>query len=334
MTLAGLAILVPVYQREQDALRAVRSVVSQAGTYLDRGLLSIQLRDDASPAIDARRFSSACRSLHPRIEVAINPSNLGMSENIRLMVQSCTASFCTILTDDDWFEPGSIDVVMETIERLDSSPPALDVASLFCPRYSYTEAGNLVGVSCRIAMADRLLMPSPASTMKLVDKGYILTGLFFRPRLVDHGFWAKHQSNAFFPILYFASLLDRGASLYLDRPLVHHTVLNRCHWEAWGATAVEQQQRLCRDFLEALYLVHGYLKPRCGSWPERLSLWPALVRAYRDRLVEMRQYVRAYPRRCIPWWLWLDPLFLLAFSGYGYFMVRTYWGGYRSPKPS
>lgn len=177
--MAGLAILVPVYQREQDALRAVRSVVSQAGTYLDRGLLSIQLRDDASPAIDARRFSSACRSLHPRIEVAINPSNLGMSENIRLMVQSCTASFCTILTDDDWFEPGSIDVVMETIERLDSSPPALDVASLFCPRYSYTEAGNLVGVSCRIAMADRLLMPSPASTMKLVDKGYILTGLFF-----------------------------------------------------------------------------------------------------------------------------------------------------------
>jgi hypothetical protein len=321
--MACLAILVPVYQREQGALRAVRSVVSQAGRYLDRGQLSIQLRDDASPTIDAKKLTAACHSLDPRIQVDINSSNLGMSANIRLMVQGCTASFCTILTDDDWLEPGSIDLLMEIIERLEGSSPHGDTAAICCPRYSYTEVGRLVSISCRIAPADQLFAPSPHTAMTLADKGYILTGLVFRPDRVDQNFWCRHQENAFFPILYFASLLCRGSCQYLDRPLVHHTVLNHCYWETWGATPIQQQQRLCRDFLTALHLVHGYLKPRCASQAERVLLWQPLVRAYLDRLVEMRWTVLAAPLSCIPRKLWMDVLFLLAFSRYVYFMVRT-----------
>ncbi|MEO1002599.1 MAG: glycosyltransferase family 2 protein [Cyanobacteria bacterium J06638_7] len=329
-----LAILVPVYQREHGALRAVRSVLSQAGRHLDQGSLTIHVRDDASPSIDAERFRSACHALDPRIAVDINPSNLGMSANIRLMVSQCTAAFCTILTDDDWFEPGSIDLVIDTIHGLDRSCPEQVVASVFCPRYSYTEAGQLAGISCRIATGDKVMLPSPLSAMEIADEGYILTGLFFRPGLVDQAFWGRHQENAFFPILYFASLLIRGSCLYLDQPLVHHTVFNHCHWQAWGNTVVQQQQRLCRDFLLAIRLVHCYLRPHCGSLAVRLSLWPAAVRAYRDRLVEMRMRVWDAPMRCIPWRLWLDPLFLVAFCAYVYFMARTGRGEVRSPQPS
>lgn len=325
--MADLAILVPVYQREEGALRAVGSVVNQARQELDRGVLSIHVRDDASPDIDAERLTTALRAIHPAIRVDVNPANLGMSANIRSMVSGCRAEFCSILTDDDWFEPGSIADLLAVIQNLKESPGER-TSCFFCPRYSYTEAGEHVCTSCRVATSDTVFASHPVSTMKLADQGYILTGLFFRPDLIDHTFWEKHESNAFFPVLYFATLLSRGSCLYLERPWVRHTVANLCHWQAWGSTKRAQQQRLCRDFLTAISLVHGYLTPRCRSLKERLLLWPPAIKAYRRRLIEMRTWVWQSPGKCIPVLLWLNPLFLFAFVGFLYFSLRS--GSYRT----
>lgn len=161
----------------------------------------------------------------------------------------------------------------------------------------------------------------------LADKGYILTGLFFRPDLIDHVFWADHQDNAFFPILYFASLLSRGSCAYIDRSLVHHTVDNLCHWEAWGSTQRAQQQRLCRDFLTAIFLVHSYVK-RTAGFKDKLNLWIPVFTAYRNRLVEMRKTIWAAPAVSIPPMLWMNALFLIAFSAFTYFSFRTNFDGF------
>ena len=320
--MAELAILVPVYQREEGAIRAVRSVVSQAHQELSQGSLTLHVRDDASKSMDSERFKAQLLSIHPCISIDFNAVNLGMSANIRSMVLECKAAFCSILTDDDWLEPGSIDHLLSVIRRLENDR-SHSVSSIFYPRYSYTESGAHACTSCRIASADVVFPSDPVTTMRLADKGYILTGLFFRPDLVDQEFWARYESNAFFPILYFASLLNRGSCIYFDKPLVHHTVFNLCHWEAWGATTQAQQERLCRDFLAAISLVYRYLKPRCRSLKDRILLWPPAVRAYRRGLVEMKGCVWHAPLRCIPKALWLEPRFLIAFSGFLYFSVRT-----------
>lgn len=318
---ADLAILIPVYQREEGVIRAVRSIVSQSSAHLLLGSLEVRVRDDASPSIDPQRLINTLKSIHPSILIDINPINLGMSANIRSMVMECSAAFCTILTDDDWFEADSISFVLEFIEDTRRSAQSL-VSSFFCPRYSYTENGDHVSTSCRFSTKSMLIPSSPLSTMRLADQGYILTGLFFRPELVDQAFWAENESNAFFPVLYFATLLCRGSCIYLDRALVHHTVLNTCHWEAWGNSTQAQQERLCRDFLLAISLVHEYLLPQCKSVLERIKLWKPAIIAYRNRMVEMKSYVWHSPERCIPRQLWIDPRFLLGFMLFAYFSVR------------
>lgn len=319
--LADLAILIPVYQREEGAICAVRSIVDQASEQLEQGSLIIHVRDDASPDIVPASLIKTLSSIHPSILIDVNPANLGMSANIRSMVLDCKAAFCTILTDDDWFEAGSISFLLRFIREIRNNSQYL-VTSVFCPRYSYSESGSHVSTSCRIAESDLIVTSDPVNTMWLADKGYILTGLFFRPDHIDHIFWANHEDNAFFPILYFASLLCRGSCVYIDRPLVHHTVGNLCHWEAWGCTQRAQQQRLCRDFLAAIFLVHRYIKQE-SSLQSRIKLWRPTISAYRNRLVEMRKTVWGAPKSCIPASLWLNPLFLIAFSSFLYFSART-----------
>lgn len=318
---ADLTILIPVYQREEGAIRAVRSIVSQATEQLELGCLFIHVRDDASPSINFETLAKTLRTLHPSILVDSNPSNLGMSANIRSMVLECKSAFCTVLTDDDWFEAGSISFLIEFIQGVGSDSRNM-VSSFFCPRYSYSESGVHISTSCRISKSDLIIASNPINTMRLADKGYILTGLFFRPDHVDYTFWTNHEDNAFFPILYFTSLLCRGDCAYIDRSLVHHTVGNLCHWEAWGSTQTTQQQRLCRDFLTAIFLAHSYVKQK-SMFQDRIKLWRPVISAYRNRLVEMRKTVWGAAKQCIPATLWLNPLFLIAFSAFAYFTART-----------
>jgi len=65
--------------------------------------------------------------------------------------------FCSILTDDDWLEPGSI----TTTCSLDPSLETIVAHSVqaFLPRYSYTESGAHACTSCRIASARRCVSP-------------------------------------------------------------------------------------------------------------------------------------------------------------------------------
>ena len=98
----SLAVLIPLYQRREGAIRAVQSIVSQANVELENGSLLIHVRDDSSPDIEFTSLVKLIKSIHPSISIDRNSTNLGMSANIRSMVLDCKASFCTILTDDDW----------------------------------------------------------------------------------------------------------------------------------------------------------------------------------------------------------------------------------------
>ena len=91
---ANLAVLIPVYQRREGAIRAIESIVAQAKDELEKGSLLIHVRDDASPDIEFKSLEQLIKSIHPSISIDENSKNLGMSANIRSMVLDCHAYFC------------------------------------------------------------------------------------------------------------------------------------------------------------------------------------------------------------------------------------------------
>ena len=281
-----LTVLIPVYQRFDGALRACRSVLDHNRQELESGRIQVVVCDDASPSIDPDLLKQDLAVIHPLINYRRNKTNLGMSANILSMVASCHSFLCTVLTDDDWFEPGAL---AEILTLLDAAWFHHDsVTSIFSPRYSYLESGEFATISCRLDTSNRLF-PSLAQgcLLPLAEAAYILSGYFFRPDCVDVRLWRQHIHNAFFPIIYCASILRTGATLYLDQPLVHHTTQNLCHWEAWGASDQAQQQRLCHDYLEALAVVSKLCRPGALSLKQRFN-------HHRERCKAFRKIGRAH----------------------------------------
>jgi hypothetical protein len=317
-----LSVLIPVYQRFEGALEACRSVLTHNQGDLEAGRIHVLVCDDASPSIAPEALGQEIAALHPLIEFSRNAKNRGMSANILEMVASCRSLYCTILTDDDWFEPGALTDILHILES-----PFIrreTVTSILSPRYSYLETGQLISVSCRIHESNQLFPANPrGNALELAECAYILSGYFFRPDCVDFGLWHQHIRNAFFPIIYCASIISIGSTFYLDQSLVHHTTQNQCHWEAWGASDQAQQIRLCHDYLESLAVVSDYNSRQYRGLKDQIRGHQARSRAYIRRLIEKQAIVLANPAPCIPRRLWLDPAFLQALAGFLYFMLRT-----------
>ena len=60
------------------------------------------------------------------------------------MVSSSSGIFCTVLTDDDWLQPGVLLDILNHLEMLVEFP---NIAGIFT-RYSYLEDGNLHCIAC------------------------------------------------------------------------------------------------------------------------------------------------------------------------------------------
>jgi hypothetical protein len=318
----ALSVLIPVYQRFTGALRASRSVLTHNQTDLETGRIRLIICDDASPSIDPDELRRELAAIHPLIEFRRNVTNLGMSANILGMVESCRSFYCTILTDDDWFEPGALTEILRQLES--GVIQKQSVTSIMSPRYSYLESGELAAVSCQIQDSDYLFPAKPrGQALPLAEGAYILSGYFFRPDCVDFDLWRQHIGNAFFPIIYSASIMKTGSTLYLNQSLVHHTTQNLCHWQAWGESDQAQQVRLCHDYLESLAIVSGYGRSRNRSLGDRVHTHQQRMKSYNKRLIEKRDVVLADLGKSIPLRLWVDPAFLQAFVRFLYFIFRT-----------
>jgi glycosyltransferase involved in cell wall biosynthesis len=317
-----LSVLIPVYQRFEGALQACQSVLTHNQDDLEAGKIHVLVCDDASPSIDPEALGKEIATIHPLIEFKRNTNNLGMSANILEMVAACRSLYCTILTDDDWFEPGALTEILALLESPLIRREA--VTSILSPRYSYLESGELVTISCRIRESNQLFPSNPrGNALALAECAYILSGYFFRPDCVDLGLWRQHIENAFFPIIYCASIIRTGSTFYLDQSLVHHTSQNLCHWEAWGASDRAQQIRLCHDYLESLAIVSEYTRSQYRGLRDQIRGYQERSKAYIKRLIEKQSVVVANPIPCIPRRLWLDPAFIQALAGFLYFMLRT-----------
>lgn len=248
-----LEILIPAYKRPDSLVRALESVVMQVEKFSLYSDVKITVADDKSPIFDRERFLEFKRGNElVKIEIEVNESNLGMSENIFRMVDKSQAEFCTILTDDDWIQPDALEAITLVLKMVRQQS---SVGGVYTPRYSYREDGELNSIACRRFDSLNLIGGNSLDAIKYCHDGFVLTGLVFRRRYFSRKQWLDNIENAYFPVINFGHMLSCYQFLYLNVNWFHHTVLNECHWERWGKDDSERNRRKYRDYMYSLSLV-------------------------------------------------------------------------------
>jgi hypothetical protein len=264
-----LEFLIPAYKRFDGAINAAQSVARQISAHSFDKLVTIRIVDDASPGFSSVAMAEALSEWKDYVQIEANPSNKGMSLNIYDMVSSSAAKFCTILTDDDWL---FTDALPEIVACLNSVAGCPDVGGIFTPRYSYLEDGSLHCVVCRPYKRDKLLHPGPVNSLRYCHNGFILTGFIFRPSLMAKEEWLENIQNSFFPVINFWGILRSYSLLFVDRNWFQHTVLNICHWEAWGDGPRQQRRRLYSDYVDAIAFMSKRSVSEPGSIPRLAAI--------------------------------------------------------------
>lgn len=264
---------------------AAISVLSQLNKFKIEDSVNLTIWDDCTPGLAIEQISSALFQYNGLFRIGQNKVNKGMSRNIYDLVKAAKSGFCTVLTDDDWFEPDTLPEVLDVIRSIQGASSSCcrnSIGAFFVPRYSYLDDGSLHCIECTPFPLDSVVAHSPSNTIRYCRNAFILTGLFFRPSLVDFSFWRENQENAFFPLLYYSSVSMLSDVKYLNRKWLHHTCLNLCHWEAWGRSDIQRNIRLHRDYMRALTLV-GQKYP-AASVTDRLRHAKYLSQAFAQQL--------------------------------------------------
>ncbi|MGC7405623.1 glycosyltransferase family 2 protein [Pandoraea pneumonica] len=110
-----LTICIPSYKRLPQAMRTVRGLLPK----VDRERVSILVLDNASPDNYAEAFAND-PELGTAIdlgvlEIARNPTNIGMSANFMRAFEAARGDWLWLLSDDDEVDAGAIDRVLKAI---------------------------------------------------------------------------------------------------------------------------------------------------------------------------------------------------------------------------
>ena len=133
----------------------------------------------------------------------INKTNKGMNKNIYDCVKSSKAQFCTILTDDDWLETGSLNEIYKLLKDIIKLKYGPDILGFVGPRFSYRESGDLSSVVCKLNTNHKVLPYGPFSAVRHYKLGFI-AGLVFKPSAINFKLWSNNLDNAYFPYCIFS----------------------------------------------------------------------------------------------------------------------------------
>lgn len=250
----NIEFLIPSYKRPQMLVRAIQSVTAQVKYFNLVDRISVTVVDDCTPNFRYDEIKNNITELPEIVSIKTNDYNKGMSLNIRDMVLQSSADFACILTDDDYLQPNSLIDIVDFIDKLNSyeEEKNIEIGSFFVPRYSYLEDGSLHCIVCNPFKTDTLIHHGTINSIRYLHNGFILTGLFFKPKLINFDLWNDNIDNSFFPVLYFFDLLLKHDCFFVNRNWFVHTVLNECHWEAWGKTDYEKRIRLYTDYMKVI----------------------------------------------------------------------------------
>lgn len=244
-----LTICIPTYKRPNTLRRCINSIAAQIKHFGLEEQVLIYVTNDASPDNTTEVLDEFNRLSY--FKGVTREQNLGMSVNIKCMLMEVAkgSDYQLIMTDDDYLQPDMLGEIVKFLrEQQNDSNRA---PAIWTPRYSYTEDDKLHCVVCNPFKDNSFINPSAANAGKYMNNGFVLSGLILRAECVDYQFWEEYKENAFFPMIFFADLLFRSGGYYWNKNIVHHTVLNECHWERWGKNDVVIALRLFTDYVNA-----------------------------------------------------------------------------------
>jgi glycosyltransferase involved in cell wall biosynthesis len=261
-----LTICIPTYKRPDTLRRCIDSIVFQIEKFALSDCVDIYVTNDASPD-DTVSVLQEYESLS-HFNGVTREQNLGMNVNIKTMLAEVAkkSEYQLIITDDDYLQP---DILKEIIEFLRSQRNDSNrTPAIWTPRYAYTEDGNLHAIVCNPFKDSTYVKPSAANTGKYMFNGFVLSGLILRAECIDYEFWEQYKENAYFPMIFFGDLLFRCGAYYWNSNIVHHTVLNKCHWESWGKNDVVIGLRKFIDVVNSYGMMAGKIRglPKVASF--------------------------------------------------------------------
>ena len=285
-----LTICIPTYKRPITLRRCIISVVEQIQRYGLEVQVQVYVTNDASPDNTAQILDEF-KPLNYFTYVN-RENNLGMSANIKSMLEEALLEsiFQLIITDDDYLQPDTLDLVVKYLECQHAKNP--DVSLIWTPRYSYTEDGKLHVVVCRSFQEDTLIPPSTKNAGRYMFNGFVLSGLILKSEDIDFFLWHGNLENAFFPVIFSGELMMRKPSLFWDLNLVHHTVLNVCHWEDWGRSEAEINLRLFVDFINSYAVIGRRIKSSLQTIFFYVSAYPSILRMMGSLLISSTNVFR------------------------------------------
>lgn len=252
-----LTICIPTYKRSSTLDRCIESIVSQINEHELSDVVGIYVTDDASPD-DTKDILHKFNSLEYFIGVS-REINLGMNVNIKNMLSEVKdkSRYQLIITDDDYLQPSVLKEIIDFLRK----DNILNVApAIWTPRYSYTEDGDLHCIVCNPFKDSRAVKASAANTGRYMHNGFVLSGLILRAKYIDYEFWEQYKENSYFPVIFFGEMLRKNGAYYWNKNVVHHTVLNECHWERWGENDVVIRIRLFADYINAYSIMARKIK--------------------------------------------------------------------------
>jgi glycosyltransferase involved in cell wall biosynthesis len=271
-----LTFCIPTYKRPDTLRRCIDSIVAQIEKFKLSDTVDIYVTNDASPD-DTANVLRAYESLS-YFKGVTREKNLGMNVNIKSMLIEVAKSsdYQFIITDDDFIQP---DILGETAAFLREQQNVPNrVAAIWTPRYSYTEDGELYCIVCNPFKDSSPVNPSASHAGKYMNNGFVLSGLILRAESIDFDFWEKYKENAYFPMIFFGELIYRSGAFYWNKNLVHHTVLNNCHWESWGRNELLIWMKKFVDIFNAYDIMSGKLNKSSETIWFKLSAFPSIFR--------------------------------------------------------
>ncbi len=253
-----LTICIPTYKRPVTLRRCIDSVLFQIDKYKLSDCVDVYVTNDASPddTVSVLEDYTALNCF----EAVTREQNLGMNVNIKSMLIEVAkkSHYQLIITDDDYLQPEILYEIVDFLRALQVEGKR--VPAIWTPRYSYLEDGSLYYVACKPFTVSTIVKPSAGNAGRYMNNGFVLSGLILRAECINFEFWEQYKKNAYFPMIFFGDLLFNNGAYYWNNNIVHHTVLNECHWERWGKNDVVIALRLFTDYVNAYGIMAGRIK--------------------------------------------------------------------------
>jgi glycosyltransferase involved in cell wall biosynthesis len=272
-----LTFCIPTYKRPDTLRRCIDSIVAQIEKFKLSDSVDIYVTNDASPD-DTANVLCVYESLS-YFKGVTREKNLGMNVNIKCMLKDVAdkSDYQFIITDDDFLQP---DIMGETVAFLHEQQNDLKrVAAIWTPRYSYTEDGELYCISCSPFLNSELVSPSAFNSGRYMVNGFVLSGLVVCAQHIDFEFWEEYKENAYFPMIFFGDLLFREGAFYWHKNIVHHTVLNKCHWESWGKSDLLIEIKKFSDYVNSYGVMATRIKNHFDRFKFYFASFPTIIRS-------------------------------------------------------